>query len=81
MYLLPGIQNSLDSLSESISIEKEIALPKKKFTFARRQPTAGQPSRSQVKEYQKEIQNIVSNDLSIKDIIGMEIRKTEQEYV
>jgi hypothetical protein len=27
------------------------------------------------------MQNIVSNDLSIKDIIGMEIRKTEQEYV
>ncbi len=26
------------------------------------------------------MQNIVSNDLSIKDIIGMEIRKTEIEY-
>jgi hypothetical protein len=41
VYLLPGIQNSLDSLNEYISREKEIALPKKKFTFARKQPTAG----------------------------------------
>jgi hypothetical protein len=28
-------------LNENISREKEIALPKKKFTFARKQPTAG----------------------------------------
>jgi hypothetical protein len=83
VYLLSGIQNSLDSLNEYISREKETALPKKKFTFARKQPTAGaaklKPA-EEVKEQLKVVQNIVSNDLSIKDVTGTEIRKTEEEY-
>ena len=38
--MLPGIQNSPDSLNEYISRENEIALSKKKLNFARKQPTA-----------------------------------------
>jgi hypothetical protein len=50
VYLLSGIQNSLDNLNEYISREKETAIPKKKFTFARKQPAAGTARPKQVEE-------------------------------
>ena len=40
-YNLQNYQSSLDSLNEIINKEKDNALPKKKFAFARKQPVAG----------------------------------------
>jgi hypothetical protein len=39
-YHLQSYQASLDSLNEAINKEKEVALPKKKFAFARKQAPA-----------------------------------------
>jgi hypothetical protein len=67
-------------LNEFISREKEKVLPKKKFTFARKQPTSGATKPKPSQRTAERNAKYSRNDLSIKDIIGMEIKKTEQEY-
>ena len=81
-YNLQTYQQQLDTINESIVKEKEVALPKKKFTFARKQPAPKQKTQEEKKEpvKQQPIQTIVTNDLAIKDVSGQTIKKTEAEY-
>lgn len=68
-------------LNETIGKEKEAAIPKKKFTFARKVPAA--KSKTEVEEVKqtKHTTTIETNDLSIKDINNNhEIRYSESEY-
>ena len=84
-YNLQSYQTQLDTLNTAIASEKDVAIPKKKFTFARKQPVA-QAKKEEVKgsvavEPSKIATSIVTNDLSIKDLEGVDIRKIESEYL
>ena len=72
----------MDNLNANIANEKDVAIPKKKFAFARKQPTGPQKkAQEEIKiETNKAISTIVTNDLGIKDLENQEIRKTESEY-
>lgn len=85
-YALPvalfgDCQNKFESYKTDLLKAKEVALPKKKFSFAKRAKKVKkvEEKKQETTEPQKNAL-LMGNHLSIKELKDQEIRKTEEEY-